>query len=70
MFWPALSFTGDFPAGSSVNAPSWPIRLQQADPGTTRERRGLGLGLAIARQIAEMHGGTIDVSSAGGFVQR
>jgi CheY-like chemotaxis protein len=40
-------------------------RFRQADPGMTRERRGLGLGLAIARQIAEMHGGTIDVSSAG-----
>jgi CheY-like chemotaxis protein/anti-sigma regulatory factor (Ser/Thr protein kinase) len=40
-------------------------RFLQLDSSITRQRGGLGLGLAIARHLVEAHGGTITAESEG-----
>lgn len=40
-------------------------RFRQADSAITRQHGGLGLGLAIARHLVELHGGSIQARSDG-----
>lgn len=40
-------------------------RFRQGDSSSTRKHRGLGLGLAIVTNLAELHGGNVAVKSEG-----
>jgi signal transduction histidine kinase len=54
--------------GMGINAAFLPYvfdKFRQADASFTRQHGGLGLGLAIARHLIELHGGSIEARSAG-----
>jgi signal transduction histidine kinase/DNA-binding response OmpR family regulator len=54
--------------GQGISAEFLPFvfdRFRQADSSSTRVHDGLGLGLAIVRHLAELHGGSIGVASGG-----
>jgi CheY-like chemotaxis protein len=40
-------------------------RFKQADPSAARRHGGLGLGLALVRELVELHGGTVRAMSDG-----
>lgn len=61
----AVSVTDTGIGIAEANLPYVFQRFWQADTGTSREFSGLGLGLALARHLMELHGGAIAVESAG-----
>ena len=54
--------------GHGINAEFLPFvfeRFRQSDSSSTRRHGGLGLGLALVRELVELHGGHVTVASDG-----
>ena len=66
---PAVATVSVGDTGEGIPAEAIPFvfeRFYRVDPSRSRSTGGAGLGLTIARQLVEAHGGSIRVSSAAG----
>ena len=60
-----LTVSDDGPGIAPALLPRVFERFWQADSSMTRAQGGLGIGLAVVRQIVELHGGTVRAESEG-----
>jgi PAS domain S-box-containing protein len=54
-----------YTAAEMIGKPNIFQRFSQADSSITRNKTGLGVGLAIVKSLIELHGGTVSVTSEG-----
>ena len=55
-------------SGAGIDADFLPLvfeQFRQGEAGMSRKHGGLGLGLAVVKQLVELHGGVVSVSSGG-----